>query len=243
MVPPVSQGLLLLVGLGTAQHDSLAQPLRSWSVHGGANYTWYADPLGTGHGPYAGHGVGGVGYSLGFTHERTQGRFGILTGSQLEQRSAGYDFNEGQGNVPPGLLADGLDRGHRSMRTVQLQVPVLVVYRGFPGLRLEAGPTVGRMLRATELRRGTRASNGREEALYEQGDRTGALATWEFTAMVGALVEGPRGIHAHLRYVSGFTNMDLAAGSSASFTKQVQITLVYAFGQRGDRTPSVVGLP
>lgn len=130
MVPVVSHGLLLL-GLGMAPHDRAAQPLRSWFAHGGANYTWYADPLGVGHGPYAGHGVGGPGYSVGLTHERTRDRFGILTGVQLEQRSAGYDFNEGQAYVPQGFLADGLDRGHRSMRTVQLQVPVLVVFRGF----------------------------------------------------------------------------------------------------------------
>lgn len=205
-----------------------AQTPGPWSLKAGANYAWYGDPLGVGHGPRTGHAVHGAGYQLGVGYELSLERvLGLYVEAQLSELSAGYQFDETENGYPPSSFADGRDRGRRTMRCTRVDVPVSLAYRGWPGLRVEAGPYISRLLRATEIWRGTRWDNGEERKLDEQEDRTAMLASWEFGAALGVLVEGPRGVHVHLRYMGGFTNVDLAEGSSPSYTRQVQVALAY----------------
>lgn len=224
---------LLLSWMMTAAFPILAQTQGPWLLQAGANYAWYGDPLGVGHGPRTGHAVHGAGYQVGVGYELTLERvLGLYVEAQLTELSAGYQFDETENGYPPSSFADGRDRGRRTMRCARVDVPVSMVYRGWPGLRVEAGPYVSRLLRATEIWRGTRWDNGEERKLDEQQDRTEMLAPWEFGAMLGVLVEGPRGVHVHLRYMGGFTNADLAEGSSPSYTRQVQVALAYTIRGR-----------
>lgn len=219
--------LILLAQTAAAE----AQATGPWSVRGGANYTWYSDPLGPGHGPHTGHSASGVGgfAGLGYEYPR-EGDWGVALEMDVALRNAGYEFDET--SYPASFLADGSDRGRRTMRSALVEFPALLVYRGWAGLRVEAGPYVSRLLHAVDVRSGTRWSNGNEMDLHEQVDRTGDLAPWEFGGVLGVLVEGPNGVCMHLRYVAGFTDLDRAIGSSPSSTSQVQIALAVALPAR-----------
>ncbi len=229
--------LLLMTAAGSTM---LAQA--PWLLKAGANYTWYSDPLGLGHGPRTGRAASGAGYQVGASYELPfRSELGLSTEVQLTEFSAGYQFDETQIGYPPSSAVDGHDRGKRTMRCHRVDLPVSMVYRGWPGLRVEAGPYVSRLLRATEVWRGTRWNNGEEYDLDEQVDMTAMLAPWEFGAVLGVLVEGPRGVHVHLRYMGGFSNLDVAEGSSPSYTRQAQVALAYNFrGRTREDGPSTV---
>lgn len=237
-----SSRYLLLFAAAAMVLPLLAQNQGPWLLKAGANYAWYGDPLGTGHGPRTGHSVHGVGYQVGIGYElQLHNSVGLYAEVQLGELSAGYQFDELEAGYPASSFADGRDRGRRTMRCTRVDVPVSLVYRRWPGLRLEAGPYVSHVLRATEIWRGTRWNNGEERDLEEQMERTEMLAPWEFGAVLGVLVEGPHGVDVHLRYLGGFTNVDLAVGSSPSYTRQAQVALAYNFRGRAreDGPPAV----
>ena len=92
---------------------------------------------------------------------------------------------------------------------------------------------VGRLVHAADITKGWRWEKGVESTLHETRNTTDQIALWEFAGVLGALVEGPGKVHVHLRYITGFTNLDLATGSSPSYTNGVQVGVVYCLaGER-----------
>lgn len=198
------------------------------SILGGANFTSMRDPLGIDHGPHAGHAATGAGYLLGIAFGPEHPHpWNICVEARFTQCSVGYNFDETSGGYLPVAFTDGVDRGRRSMRYRAVELPVLLVHRRWPGLRLGLGPYGSRLLNATDTKRGHRSRQGVEVDLDERVDRTSLMAPWEFGAVASALIESNTHLHMDLRYKIGLTNLDRAVGSSPSYTDQFQIALVY----------------
>lgn len=120
----LKRALVLILLAQTEAADAQATSL--WSVRGGSNYTWYSDPLGPGHGPHTGHSASGVGGSAGLGYEYPHdGDWGVALEWDVTLRSAGYEFDET--SYPASFLADGSDRGRRTMRSVLVEFPALLV--------------------------------------------------------------------------------------------------------------------
>lgn len=203
------------------------------AVKAGANYTGYRDPLGPAHGPHAGRRAEGAGYFGGIAWDVFPKRsIGLGLEALASVSSAGYEFNESGQSYPPDAFAEWSDRGRRSMRITQIQVPVLLVWRHWPDLRIEAGACLGRLLRASDRRKGVRSTSQGEEELDECTDRTAELASWEFSTLLGFVVEGPHGINFQARYQSGFSDLDAPSGVGPSYTHQLQVGLLVSLHHR-----------
>ncbi len=200
-------------------------------VRGGANITVHGDPLGSPKGPIAPRAAYGAGYQLGGDAEFARGGgLGLLLGITAVSRSTGYAFDESQAGYPPESWDDGRDRGERTVRCRLIELPVLLTVRRWSGLRVDAGLQMGRLISAKRIERGIRWLDGQEQRLDAHEDIRGQLAGWEGAVVAGIVVEGPHGLHAMLRYVHGLTNLDEGSGSAASYTRQLQVGLVYAWG-------------
>lgn len=205
----------------------------AFTVHAGGNITVHNDPLGAPHGPPPRRAAYGPGYCFGTVAEfRASTAVRVLLGLTLDSRSTSYAFDEGQNGYPVEELADGMDRGERTVRSHMAELPVMIAYRGLSGLRLEAGLQVGRLIDAQRIERGDRLLDGVRHTLHERESITHELSQWEGALVLGAMIEGPHRIHAMLRYVHGLTNLDEGSGSPASYTRQIQMGLVYALGSR-----------
>lgn len=207
--------------------DAKAQRSR-WELAGGANWTRYRDPLGTEHGPRTGRRAEGMGFSLGATRAwQRSGTWGEVLMVQAAWSSAGYSFDESGGGYGTKFLADGLDRGRRSMQVLSADVLAALAWHGLPGLRLEAGPMVRVVLGAWDRRRGERLLQNGPRPLDERTWSRDLLAPVDAGLCLGALVEGPEGIGFMLRSFTGLTDLDRAPGASASYTAQLQFLVVY----------------
>ena len=208
--------------MGTAQWDA------TWSLAAGANFTRYADPLGTDHGPRTGRSANGPGFLLSaqreWKHER---KTGLLTGAQVSYSTSGYYFDESGGKYGPEFMADGVDTGRRSMHVTTLDAPVMLVWRGLHSLRLEVGLMPRLLLRAEERWHGERLDGPSPQPLDRRARQDGSLSRLEVGWCAGALIEGPARIGMGLRYFQGLTNLDRSPGSSASYGRQIQLAVTY----------------
>lgn len=224
--------LLILLMAQATPFVAHAQSNGQWCVKAGGIYTVMRDPLGLEHGPQTGRSVGGPGWMIGGGWElRTPSQVGIHLELLFAAGSTGYRFDEGNKGYPERVLLDGYDHGRRTMRTVELQLPVLLTSRRWQGLRLNGGVLLGRLLQATDIRRGTRNMAGEETELDERTDASRSLASWSLSAALGFLVEGPHGLHFETRYLHGLTDLDAPSGMGPSYARQVQVGLVYVPGR------------
>lgn len=225
---------VLLLTFALSRSFAWTQSGVSFMVHAGGNITVHTDPLGRAKGLPPRRAVYGPGYGFGTMAElRGSAATCFVLGLSFDSRSTGYAFDEGQSGYPPDELVDGLDRGERTVRCQMVELPVMIGYRGWSGLRLEAGFQLGRLFFAQRIERGDRLLGGTRLILDERETITRELAAWESALVAGALIEGPHRFHALIRYVHGLTNIDEGSGSPASYARQIQVGLVYAFGAPG----------
>lgn len=210
------------------------QSLAQWSFKAAGCFTVVRDPLGPHHGPRTGQSVGGAGWLAGAGWEWRTAHFGFHTGLSIAVGTTGYDFDEGSQGYPEWMLQDGYDRGRRSMRTMELQLPIGLTCRRWEALRLDGGVCVGKLLRATDMRKGMRTVGGEEMELDERTDATANLTAWSFSADLGFVVEGPHGLHFEARYLHGLTDLDAPTGGGPSYARQVQVGMVYVPGRYRD---------
>jgi hypothetical protein len=194
----------------------------------GVSYTRYADPLGPGHGPRTGRPADGLGWGFGVCHEWKHKRSsGLLAGVQVSYSTSGYYFDESGGTYGPDHVTDGMERGRRSMHVITLDIPVMMVWRGLPGLRLEAGIMPRMLVLAEERWHGERSSGADPGPMDRRTRCDGYLAAMEWGVYGGALVEGRKRIGMGLHYFMGLTNLDRSPGSSASYGRQIQLAVTY----------------
>ncbi len=220
--------LPILLWCSLIAQDVIGQTL--WQIKAGATYMRSADPLGTGHGPHTGRAVDGMGYHLGAAFEPNAERvLGIRGELLVDVRSTGYSFSESTSLYPTPQIGGTVGRGDRSMRTVQLEMPVLLAIRRWPLLRLDVGGAVAHLLKAEERIVGYVNDNGREEPLDERVDRTEHLARWEAAMVIGAEVDSGHRLSMGLRLWKGLTDLDRAERSTLSTATMWQLSMVYAF--------------
>ncbi|MBL7940941.1 MAG: hypothetical protein JNL43_16400 [Flavobacteriales bacterium] len=224
----------VLIGCCSIATDVIGQAL--WQVKAGASYMRCADPLGAGHGRYTGRAVDGMGYHFGATYGPSADRvLGIHGELLVDIRSTGYTFTESASFHPATPIIGTGGHGERSMRTVQLEMPLMLAIRKWPLLRLDVGGGVAHLLKAEERVVGHVNDNGLEKPLDERNDRTGSMARWEAAAVIGAEVDSGHRLSMGLRLWKGLTNLDRAEGSTISTATMWQLSMAYAF-REAERT-------
>jgi len=203
-----------------------------FQLKAGPQFVKLSDPLGTSNGPFTGRGVGGVGYLLGGAVEHmTDGVFGWRAELLCSVRNTGYDFDE-QWSMYEGYdTGDALERGRRNSRTVGVELPLLITFRKWTGLRIDAGPAVSYVAHARQHTTGDRVVGGVPEPYEETTDITQQVKRWEAAVVAGAEVESGDHLSMGVRYWGGLTSLDKAPGTSPSYTRMWQITLGWVLGK------------
>lgn len=212
---------------GTCFLPSACQGQDQWQASVGANFSRVSDPLGSLHGERTGRSANGAGYQVGVGKEVLRKKvWGMRTEFSFVARSTGYFYTLGDAEnvADPDLQVAA--SGTRSMRTHALEVPALLTFHRWSGLRLDAGPAVSVLLSATERWR----SEDGQRAGTVVADRTNVLKRAEWAFMLGAEVQGGKRISARMRLWKGLSDLDQGPGSSPSFVTSWQIGVCYSFG-------------
>lgn len=205
-------------------------------VKAGPQLLRLSDPIGPFNGPYTGRAVKGTGWFAGgalATPVRHQ--LGLRVELLYSMRGTGYTYDERKAHQHVGDPKTW-ERGERRVHAQYVELPVLFAWHRWPGLRLEGGPAVARLLRASEHAVGERAGAWGVTGFDESIDRTAAMAHWEWAGVLGAEVQGPNGLSLGLRYWMGFTDVDGGHGASPSQGSAWQFALAWEITPRGHAT-------
>jgi len=207
-----------------------------FQLKGGPQFVKLSDPLGTSNGPFTGRVVSGVGYLLGGGVERmTDGVFGVRTELLCSVRNTGYTFDEQSSNYEGYDTGDAVERGRRSARTVGVELPLLIIFRKWTGLRIDAGPALSYVAYAHQRTSGDRIVGVAWEPHDKTTELTQQVKRWEAAIVVGAEVESGGHLSMGVRYWGGLTSLDDSPGTSPSYTRMWQITVGWVLG---DRSPT-----
>ncbi|MEZ4738055.1 MAG: hypothetical protein R2818_01550 [Flavobacteriales bacterium] len=141
-------------------------------------------------------------------------------------RSTGYYYMAGDPDNVPDPDLQVATSGTRSMRTHALEVPALLTFHRWSGLRLDAGPAVSVLLSATER---WRSEDGQRDGTVV-ADRTNVLRRAEWAFVLGVEVQGAKRISARMRLWKGLSDLDQGPVSSPSFVTSWQVGVCYSFG-------------
>ena len=218
---------LLLLITPTCVLPVVGQGTEHWKAFGGANFSRVSDPLGSLHGERTGRSANGVGYQVGIGKELLRNAaWGMRSELSFVTRSTGYYYTAGNVDDTADPVLQGTASGTRSMRTHAIEVPALLIFHRWAGLRVDAGPAASVLITATERWKSEEANGDGTVSV----DRTDAIRRIEWAFVLGLEVQGAKRISARMRLWKGLSDLDLGAGSSPSFITSWQIGVCYAFG-------------